>query len=356
MRFKKDIILVALALIALGCNSNNSDDACDCLKKAANTYMLKGEKASEYQLTEMCEEFRGKLKDKDKRKVFDCLTDVKKHIEEKTLFTDVEKVSFEELPKGRLLGKEINMAMGKYNDPNKLYYYLSKRPIKGTIVIIGATDDPNKINWGNASKNDPKNFLVKNGKILVNGYIYDGSELVKHQITILIPEADRNKIIAATDKVFVNEQDEWDEAHMYGQIINFEGVLNDVVENSLDQIRPVFEAAKYEFIKPNEKIHKISNESKSKFSYSQNKTTPLEEQVDKKPESKEDFYMYAMAGKDKVYFYSAADPSAIENSYIIKGEGVKVIEDLGNFYKVIYTNAKGKEKVGFMSVSDLQVQ
>lgn len=356
MRFKKDIILVALSLIALGCNSNNSDDACDCLKKAANTYMLKGEKASEYQITEMCEEFKGKLKDEDKRKIFDCLADVKKHIEEKTLFTDVEKVSFEELPKGNLLKKEINMAKGKYNDPENLSYYLSNRPIKATIVVTSATDDPKMLTWGNVNKKDPKNFLVKDGKILVNGYLYDDSQLIKQHITILIPESDKNKIVAVDNKLFVNDQDAWDEVNIYSQIINFEGFLNDIVENNFGEIRPTFEPTKYEFIKPNEKTHKILNDPKSKFSYSQSKTASVEEQPDKKPESKEDFYMYAVAGKDKVYFYSAADPSAAENSYIIKGEGVKVIEDLGSFYKVIYTNAKGKEKEGFMSVSDLQVQ
>lgn len=53
--------------------------------------------------------------------------------------------------------------------------------------------------------------------------------------------------------------------------------------------------------KTNEKTHKISNESKSKFSYSQGKIAPVEEHVENKPERKEDLYMQYQA-KTKFIF------------------------------------------------------
>lgn len=351
------ISLLFSLIVALGC-SKSPEDACDCLKKAANTYMLQGVKASEFQLAAMCDEYKGQLQDKDKRQIVECLADIKRHIADKELFTDVENVSFEQLPQGELLMKEMKMAKGKYNDDEKLAYFLAKRPIKGTIVVSSVTDNSNKINWDNVSENDPKNFLVKDGKIMVNGYVYDDNKIIMCYITLLVPEKDRYKIIVAKDDIIVNKENEFDEDHTYYQLINYEGVLQDIVINKFDQIRPTFNVSKFDFVKPDQKKHKIMNDPKSRFSYLATPPSPAESDretvVEQSQESLNDKETYGVVIVEKAYFYSNSNLAGLTKAYIVKGQEARIVGAAGEFYDVIFTNESGKAKEGFIKIADLE--
>ena len=351
------ISLLFSLMISLGC-SKSPEDACDCLKKAANTYMLQGVKASEFQLAAMCDEYKGQLEDKDKRQIIECIAEIKRHIEDKELSEDVEVVSFEELPQGELLMKEMKMAKGKYNDGESLRYFLAKRPIKGVIAVSSATDNPHKINWDNASSNDPKNFLVQDGKIMVNGYVYDNQKLVRCYITLLVPEKDRFKILSAKDDIIVNSENQFDEDHVYNQLIEFEGVLNDIVINKFDDIRPTFDVVKYNFIKPDKNIHKILNDPKSRFSYTATPEVPVEstDQIaaEQNQESLNDKKLYGIVVVEKAYFYNSSSLNDITKSYIVMGQEARIVATIGQFYEVAFINESGKTKEGFIKISDLE--
>lgn len=351
------ISLLFSLIVAFGC-SKSPEDACDCLKKAANTYMLQGVKASEFQLAAMCDEFKGQLEDKDKRQIVECIAEIKRHIEDKELFEDVEEVSFVELPQGELLMKEMKMAKGKYNDDESLAYFLAKRPIKGTIVVSSITDSPSKINWDNASENDPKNFLVKDGKIMVNGYVYDNNKIIMCYITLLIPEKERYKIIVAKDDIIVNEENEFDEDHTYYQLINYEGVLQDIVINKFDQIRPTFNVSKFDFVKPDQKKHKIMNDPKSRFSYLATPPSPAESDSEPVVEQSQDFLndkeVYGIVIVEKAYFYSHSNVANLTKAYIVKGQEARIVRTTDKFYEVVFTNESGKAKEGFIKVEDLE--
>lgn len=357
MKHLKNFVVIGILSLILGCQKN-PEDACNCLKKAANTYMLQGVRPSEYQLAAMCSEYKGQLDDKDKREIVECLAEIKRHIEDKELFSDVEKVSFNQLPQGELLLKEIKMAKGKFNDHESLRYFLAKRPIKGVIAVSGATDNPHKINWDNASSNDPKNFLVQDGKIMVNGYVYDNQKLVRCYITLLVPEKDRFKILSAKDDIIVNSENQFDEDHVYNQLIEFEGVLNDIVINKFDEIRPTFDVVKYNFIKPDKNIHKISNDPKSRFFYGATTEvrdiTEDETMIENISESSNGKELRGIVAVEKAYLYNDSDVSALTKAYIVKGQEVKIIATIGEFYDVVFTNESGRTKEGFLKIEDLE--
>ena len=105
-----NLTIIACALFLTSCK-NKTDEICDCFKQAANTYMVKGVKPSEDDLTSMCTEFVGSAKDfsmEDKRKCKACIEDtIRAHVNGKILFTDVEKIELPKLPCGEELIKVI---------------------------------------------------------------------------------------------------------------------------------------------------------------------------------------------------------------------------------------------------------
>lgn len=270
-------VTMSTALIFSSC-SNKTEEICDCLKKAANTYMIKGEKAKEHDLMKMCNQFEGALKGAsvdDKRIVETCLDTVKKHIEDKVLFTDIEDVKLPEIPCGISLKEELDRVSDekimKKNKAKVMEYYLKNRVFNCQIAVSGATDNPYLTRMlGLNLDDDPKYFLVENGNLLINGYVYNDSKIEEVHISLLIPEKEKEKIRSSKYDSKTNQK-------MYRQIIKFTGTVSSIVENGLGELRPTFKVSSYEILSPDPAKDKAEYNGKPLFSYESKSITDSNE-------------------------------------------------------------------------------
>lgn len=262
------LVNVAIAVLITSC-SNKTEEICDCLKKAANTYMVKGEKAKEDDLMKMCNQFEGALKGAsvdDKRIVEACLDTVKKHIEDKVLFTDIEDVKLPEIPCGVALKEELDRVADekimKKNKAKVMEYYLKNRVFNCQIAVSGATDNPLA---GFNLSDDPQYFLVRDGNLLINGYVYNDSKIEVVHISLLIPEKEKEKIRSSKRDSKTNQT-------MYRQIIKFTGTVSSIVENGLGELRPTFKVSSYEILSPDPSKDKAEHNGNPLFDYDSKST------------------------------------------------------------------------------------
>lgn len=294
---------ILMSLFISSCSSE-SDKICECLKKAANTFMVKGEKASEHDLYTMCNQFEGALKNADvdeKRIVQACIDNVKKQIEDKILFTDVEDIELPEIPCGASFKKEldkINEINYKKKRVELLEYYLKDRKLNCKIVVNGVTKKPY---YTFAEGNNSNHYRVDNGFIYVNGYIYDEKNNIENlYLTLLLPEKEKEKIILPKNG-----------KEKYQQIIKFSGKLNSLMENGLGELIPSFSLSSYELISLN------------------NSTSTVEKDNDENEiEMNEEINPEEPVIKDEIVYYKINDPDGYSNlRKEPKGEIIKKVYD-----------------------------
>lgn len=256
-----NLVVISVALIVSSC-ANKTEEICDCLKKAANTYMVKGEKASEQDLMKMCNQFEGALKGAsvdDKRIVETCLDTVKKHIEDKVLFTDIEDVKLTPLPCGEDFVKEINLIIEDkvlQDDKNEaMAYYLIGRNLSCSMVVDYAV----------TSYETGKPTLYE-GMLRVTGKLYANSE-IGEGIELLMPEKEYNNIKKAVSACDIKKGQKRPLLTTYRQIIKFSGKFYQMPGTALGGVVFMFKADTYEYVKPNIKTETANNEGQSLFAY-----------------------------------------------------------------------------------------
>lgn len=330
---KKMILFNALILsttVILSSCSNKTEEICECLKKAANTFMVKGEKANEQDLMKMCNQFEGALKDasvEDKRIVETCLDTVKKRIEEKLLFTEIEDVKLPEIPCGISLSEELDKVSDekimKENKANVMIYYLKNRVLNCKIAVVGAGKSSyitSMASGYNINLDDPQYFHVEKGNIFVNGYIFNDSKIEKNLITILIPEKEKGKIRSSKNE-------------MYQQIIEFTGTVEDIRENGFGNLRPTFKVSSYKILSPDPSKDKAELDGKQLFIYD-SKTDKDNNESKKEAESKT---------PNSIILYKVQDPDGYSNlRNQPKGEVIKKVYDTEKF-EVVSTEGDFKK-------------
>jgi len=275
---KKTITILSATTIILfftNCGGNKTKDVCDCLKKAANTYMLQGTKPTNDDMYKMCNQFEDYLKTAnvdEKRIVEQVIDTIKRHIEDKMLFTDVDKdIKFSDIPCGEDLQKDITRLSSNIDAPQAIEYYLKNRNFQCKIVVEGPTENINIKTLAGIplSNEDPRYYIVREGNILINGYMYyNGNIDDKILITILIPEKEKENIKRS---VCMNEIDETKngsndfEHNIYRQLIKFSGSYNEIVINGNGQARPVFKTTSYEIVSPSKENDKAEKYGRPSF-------------------------------------------------------------------------------------------
>jgi hypothetical protein len=264
------ILSISLALINLTGCSNKTKEVCDCLKKAANTYMVQGEKPSDYELYKMCDQFDGTLKNSsvdDKRIIEQVMDTVKQHIEGKILFADVEDIKFPNIPCGDALQKDLDRfsdeRITEQGKSKVMEYYLKNRNFECTMVVTGAIENTQvKSLMGELfdDVDDPKYYQVTDGNIYVNGYIYNNGVIYDNfLLTLMIPEKDGAKILSAVSAYNLDKSNNRVKdftKNIFRQIIKFNATYSEIVQNGLGALRPVFNAVSYEFVAPNKETDK----------------------------------------------------------------------------------------------------
>ncbi len=295
------VVISSVVIFASGCKSS-VDKIGVCLKKSANTFMMKGHKATEEELGSLCSEFEGSLKGSDmeeKRKALELLDTVKKHIEEKRLFTDVEDVKLPEITSAEEFVKELaelnNDKLPETMLAEKIMYYFKNRQANWKMVV--ADVDNREINGIIQANNEggrcfiasdiptydiAKYYRVDNGNILVKGFRYDDSKVDDIGIQLLIPEKEKEKILQAkrTFKRMNNGNaciEEQTDLKKYKQIIKFTGTVDDIKFNYNATIAaPVFKTVSYEFITPQESKDVAKNKNGEPIFYFGASDTPKE--------------------------------------------------------------------------------
>ncbi len=125
------LVYVATAAIISACGSS-SEDACECLKRAANDYMLKGQKPNHVDLGIYCKELAGEVAEnkKNEAKISVCIDEVDKNIESKVLFA-----LNGETPKWPEINFSIDtfVRLKQLSEEDMRYYY------KNSIVTFSVT-------------------------------------------------------------------------------------------------------------------------------------------------------------------------------------------------------------------------
>jgi len=273
MKLKMNFITTAIIVALLFTNcSNKTKEICDCIKKAANTQMIKGEKASEQDLVRMCSQFEGELKNadiEDKRIVESCLDSVKYHVNEKILFQDVESVKLPDIPCDEKFIDEINNVYknATYDKEKASSYYFKNRNINCSMVVRVVTLE------GYSDNSAPKKF--KNNTICVEGHVYNNNK-IHYNINILIPEKDYPKIKKAISAYDLNNVSKNVGRKLFLQIINFSGTILDfqIGKNSLNQLAYELYVMpnSYELIDPNPEKNNAKYEDGDPLFYFGNET------------------------------------------------------------------------------------
>jgi hypothetical protein len=362
---KKIIKTVSTTLVVLlftNCG-NKAKEICVCFKKAANTYMVKGEMASEQDLMSMCAEFEGSGKSlgmEDKRKCLDCLDTVKQHLKDKILFTDVEDVKLSPLPCGSEL---ISVLREKSEDKS---YFLKGREVACELAVY-SSDNSN------------------GGKLIVTGVFFNDTSVfdiaLAPQINILLPKSESANVLLpikkgdaydalygkpmsfglgrtdshGNDKMYINT----DGPLAFKQIIKFKGKEIGITLGGYGLPVYYIDATEYEFIKPDAKIHKQQHHGYKDFVFEASTNTPAattpKEQL--ATNTNTDTKVTSSIPPPAIVYYKIQDPDGYSNlrkepnGTIIKkvsdNEKFEVIGTEGKFKKVKLSDGT----VGFISAS-----
>lgn len=315
-------VLISTTLIISSCN-NKTDEICDCLKKAANTYMVKGEMAKENDLMKMCSQFEGALKGADvddKRVVETCLDSVKKHIEDKILFTDIEKVTLPVLPCGQDLIKELvaikEDKITKKGEQKAMNYYLKNRELTCTIVV-------NDIVWDYAA-DKPK---VYDGMLSVTGFLYDKNEIIETTIELLIPEKEFNNIKKAVSAIKVMNNPEYPSLPTYSQLIKFTATSCDNYKSTYW----MFKSTSFEFLSPNSNTETAKFKGQPRFIFSSNSSSTAEE---KNTNATETSIMYYKVQDPDGYANLRSQPKGDVIKKVYDSEKFEIVSTEGDFKKI----------------------
>lgn len=231
-------------LMQVSCKEQDQvKQTCTCLKKAANTFMVKGEKATEEDLWRFCSQFEGKLKEapiEEKRHLSSCIDTVKTRIDKKRLFTEVEKTSLPAINGSKELSKEITRLKKQHKkDLKAIIYALKGRTIKGKIGLHGVTQ---KSHLGVNAPDTPDNYKVVDGNLIVSGYLIGQDKPIDKMIRLYIPEKEKNGLLEAKLTGSPLEV----EGFEFRQIIEFEAEINSIVTDGIGRIQPMLNILEYD--------------------------------------------------------------------------------------------------------------
>lgn len=347
-RIIKAVSTTLVVLLFTNCG-NKAKDICVCFKKAANSYMVKGQMASEQDLINMCSEFEGSGKNlgaEDKQKCLDCLDTVRQHLKDKILFTDVEDVKLSLLPCG---SKLINVLREKSGDKS---YYLKGREVACELAVYSSDNS-------NAGK------LIVTGVFFNDTSVYDVASAP--QINILLPKSESANVLLpikkgdaydalygkpmsfglgrtdshGNEKMYINT----DGPLAFKQIIKFKGKEIGITLGGYSLPVYYIDATEYEFIKPDAKIHKQQHHGYNDFVFNAGTNTPATTTPKEQPETNvnTDKKVTNNSSPATVY-YKIQDPDGYSNlrkepnGAIIKkvydNEKFEVIGTEGKFKKV----------------------
>ena len=267
---------IILILFFLTSCSNKVDKICDCYKKAANTFMIKGEKPNDDDMNKFCLEFEGALKGEsaeEKRRMKDSLESIHKNIDEKILFTDVEKLELPVLPCGIKFEDELNNLLKDISSKKKqikaMNYYLKGRVLTCSIVV-------NKVVLDINSFQDKPNLY--DGMLRVSGELYDNGKILDETIEILIPEKEFSKIKKANRSKPIKNKPEYPFLiDTYRQILKFSGPFYAMPETYVGSVILMFKADTYEYINPNPKTETAVKYEQPRFIFEATSTQTTEQ-------------------------------------------------------------------------------
>jgi|GEM_PF-2784245 len=274
---KITISILTITVLMVGCK-NKTEEVCDCFKKSANTFMIKGEKASESDLMTLCNQYEGALKGADieeKRIVKDCFDTIKAHIEDKRLFLDVEDVALKPIPCGAEFLKEIS-NLKSLNERN---YYLMKRDMECEIAISDIS-------------------ISNDGEFRVIGEFFDDQEVSGVIAYITLPKDESAQILKRVSKLTIYKDLEND-SRKQRELMNTAGLLAHVqilkfkssnvsINKSPFGGQIIFATAtEYSFVKPDPNVHKQQHMGYKDFVFDNVEVKNVEESNVETPKANE---------------------------------------------------------------------
>lgn len=205
----KKLLLLPCVLMMISSCKDVSNEYRTCLMKAANQFMVSGEKATMDDLQEMCNNFEVEIQKMDideKNGLRAFMDSIMLNIETKTLFEGLGISEFRKIP----CGAEFDVEWSKVvNDipsntdqrviSQKINYAFSKRPIICQALV-------------------ERVFKRENGEIDLECKLFDDKAVYNTSFRLFIPDTNKDLIKPKTY--------EGNGIYQYQQVVNFDGTID----------------------------------------------------------------------------------------------------------------------------------